>query len=62
MKTHELLAMIGPDMPEEQRLQALQVLAVRSGVMVKQQQVSKWLNAQHFALISHELEASRSLP
>jgi hypothetical protein len=40
MKTHELLAMICPGKPEGTRLQALQVLAVRSAVMIREQQVS----------------------
>jgi hypothetical protein len=52
MKTFELLAMLGPGRSEAQRLQALQVLAVRSGVMQREQQVMRML---------HELRSSWQL-
>jgi hypothetical protein len=39
LKTFELLALLVPGVSEVQRLQAMQVLAVRSGSMQREQQV-----------------------
>lgn len=61
MKTAELLALLGPGAAdgsyEARRLQALQVLAVRSGVMQKEQQVRQ----MHTIVCKHVWNATQRL-